>query len=960
MKYQKLWCGLTLSTALLMSTAGAATYQDTVGHWAQNNIERFSQYGILQGSNGSFRPNAPITRGEMAVILDRLMKYQVKSSNTFSDLPEHFYTDAILKAAAAGVMQGNDGQIRPNDSIRRVEAVVMLARALQLSGSADHLTFADTAQIPEWARESVAGMAPYLSGDAAGNFAPNRNITRAETVTILANLFGEVFATPGTYQMQTDQDVVISSTNVTLKDCVIAGDLYLAPGIAQGDVTLDNVTVKGRTLIWGGGSNSIHVNGGTLGLVMIARPDGTVRLDVKNNATISQVEVYSDAILDGVLTQATLFDGDLTVRGNLQNLQIDANANKPAITVEKDAQVQNLTVTASAQITVSGQVDRVSIQSTAPDTTIQGTGRVKQVQTDANNTRIETQGTRVTAGKNATGVTNHGVAVAPGQTHVDKPTSSSTSNGGSGSSGGSSGGSGGGSTPTPDPLSITAVQSVQNGLVRVVLNRATDAPLPLSAFHIICTGGGKDMTILRVSTIDNRVYDLHTTYYDDNTYNLQITLPDGTRLYHDFVTKFDCADIQILSVKRTSDTSATVEYTTDVNGELFYLLQSRARFARADLGMPTAEELLQNGTKVQMTDQHQILKLSDLTPDISYDVYYVARDTQFGYERVTPVKSFAIPAQPEQETGDITITNLDYDFRIDGFDNTAYWFTATLSKPTSEKLNVDAFTLSCPKGNFALDRVESNDSQTYTVYLKQGTLPYSNISVTMTITLPDDSTTQESVYFDTDAPIINWDTFTWKTPDTAEIQIRSSESGTLYYKIYDSVEQDTSPKDPTDIFETGTPVSITSGLNYLTIDGLTDTSGKYFCFATKDQKNNASLYYTYKLIPSYQEPQPPQEGPKITSVDVQKANHFLGGFVLTIQFDQQVTWRYDATDDITVSNTGSSRPTIETSGNATGDTFEVTFADAILLAGSHRLQMRLIDGTIVTYDFTTTEDIGAK
>ena len=116
--------------AMLSGSVLAANYSDTQGHWAAEQIAKWSDAGILQGADGMFRPNDPITRGEMAVILDRLMDYQTAASNNFSDLGQAFYTDAILKANAAGVIKGDGATVRPKDNITREEAVVMLGRAL--------------------------------------------------------------------------------------------------------------------------------------------------------------------------------------------------------------------------------------------------------------------------------------------------------------------------------------------------------------------------------------------------------------------------------------------------------------------------------------------------------------------------------------------------------------------------------------------------------------------------------------------------------------------------------------------------------------------------------------------------------------------------------------------------------------------------------------------------------------
>ena len=92
--------------AMAPTASFAAEYSDTAGYWAKDEISKWSDLGIIQGSNGNFRPADQITRGDLAVILDRVMNYQEKSSDSFSDLGDRYYTDAILKANKAGVIPG--------------------------------------------------------------------------------------------------------------------------------------------------------------------------------------------------------------------------------------------------------------------------------------------------------------------------------------------------------------------------------------------------------------------------------------------------------------------------------------------------------------------------------------------------------------------------------------------------------------------------------------------------------------------------------------------------------------------------------------------------------------------------------------------------------------------------------------------------------------------------------------
>ena len=51
----------------------SSNYSDTAGHWAVKAIDRWSDYGVINGYQGQFRPNDPITRAEMAQVLYNLL-----------------------------------------------------------------------------------------------------------------------------------------------------------------------------------------------------------------------------------------------------------------------------------------------------------------------------------------------------------------------------------------------------------------------------------------------------------------------------------------------------------------------------------------------------------------------------------------------------------------------------------------------------------------------------------------------------------------------------------------------------------------------------------------------------------------------------------------------------------------------------------------------------------------------
>lgn len=136
-------CAWFITVAMLLTmlpSAFAVSFADTRGHWAEDEINRWSDRGVIQGHDGDFEPNSPITRADMAVIIDRVMDYQTKAENNFADLGTAYYTDPILRVAQAGVMQGDGKNVRPKANITRAEVVKLLDNMIS-----DYITESGTA-----------------------------------------------------------------------------------------------------------------------------------------------------------------------------------------------------------------------------------------------------------------------------------------------------------------------------------------------------------------------------------------------------------------------------------------------------------------------------------------------------------------------------------------------------------------------------------------------------------------------------------------------------------------------------------------------------------------------------------------------------------------------------------------------------------------------------------------------
>ena len=232
-------------TFLVLSLPHTGAFSDMAGHIAERAVERFCAYGYVVGNDDTFRPDDPITRAELAVILDRMASFTNLSSNVYSDLDEGWYTEAVLKLSAAGIMQGYDGLIRPFDNMTRAEAVVLLARTFHLEPEPDGVRFLDdAADIPDWAVGYVGAMASGGFLPFGRTFLAGQDITRAELILILDSLLADVYDEPGVYTDNIHGNLLITAQDVILSDVTVAGNVYLS-GQAQ-NVSLDGATILGE------------------------------------------------------------------------------------------------------------------------------------------------------------------------------------------------------------------------------------------------------------------------------------------------------------------------------------------------------------------------------------------------------------------------------------------------------------------------------------------------------------------------------------------------------------------------------------------------------------------------------------------------------------------------------------------------------------------------------------------
>ncbi|AUT01018.1 hypothetical protein CLI64_11760 [Nostoc sp. CENA543] len=167
---------------------------DIAGHWAAAFVEALVNKGLISGfPDGTFAPNAPITRAQYAAIIAKTFNLPTKNQpSPFKDVKSDFWAaSAITKAAQMGFISGfPDGTFRPGQNLTKVQAIVSVVNGLQLSGGSPNVlsVYRDRAQIPSYATNPIATATEkqlVVNYPATDQLEPLRDITRGEIASLI-------------------------------------------------------------------------------------------------------------------------------------------------------------------------------------------------------------------------------------------------------------------------------------------------------------------------------------------------------------------------------------------------------------------------------------------------------------------------------------------------------------------------------------------------------------------------------------------------------------------------------------------------------------------------------------------------------------------------------------------------------------------------------------------------------
>lgn len=177
-------------------------FKDLKSHWAKDDVEYMAKNGYVQGKeDGVFEPDTNITRAEFAALIVRVMGIsEVSYQNSFYDVvSEDWFSGIVQSAKNSGLINGSDGLFKPNNPITREEMTKIVVLAYNTNknismSTGGALYYSDYYKVSSWAYDYVvtAVNLGFVQGTSDSVFSPEAQATRAQAVIILKRLYDKM------------------------------------------------------------------------------------------------------------------------------------------------------------------------------------------------------------------------------------------------------------------------------------------------------------------------------------------------------------------------------------------------------------------------------------------------------------------------------------------------------------------------------------------------------------------------------------------------------------------------------------------------------------------------------------------------------------------------------------------------------------------------------------------------
>lgn len=755
----------------------------------------------------------------------------------------------------------------------------------------------------------------------------------------------------GVYSDDTEYETVNITADGVIVENMSAKKIIIKDSVGEGDVTLRNIKTD-ELLVYGGGENSIHIEDSSIGSLLSAKEESKVRIVINSNTSVKDITLKNPSILENegsIKTLSVLSNSVVKINGTIDIVNISENALNSLVHIEGKVNTLNSNK-ALSQLKGIENIENVKINESSSNSenknnnsyTVNTTGNSqKPIESDKNTE----QGNSIKPDINVE-PENPVVPekpVEPGNpVEPEKPVEPDNP------------------VEPENPQDEIFIERVQTepGKVVVTLSQATSSPVLQKGISILCNSGGADMTILGVTTKDNKVYEITTAYYKDNLYEIYMDIPEGTTISKVFEVRTDAPTLSNINVERINEGNADFFFVSDSQGTIYYLLQEKTNTASImRSSVPSAENIKTDGIKKNLNFQSNTIRINNLKSDTEYEIYYLLVDEDKKESLVQgPVIISANPVK-EPDLSDINI--------IDAKATNRY-FDITLDKALTEELTLENLSISCPASSqLHLGKIDKLSDTKYRAYMKDGYFFMDKNHYTIVITYSDNTISKYKFYVDLSWPEFSLPKINRESITSAKFNFKVNEDGDMWYIILDTSDIYNTKVTVDEVISNGKKVSFTAGNNEIILEGITEKS-KSLWFVSEDKLGNRPSFVDAIKIPDApldpETPEIPENPNKVTieSIEASLGQTWMGKecTVIDIVFNEEFNQFSVGTADIMIRKKGSSsylNGYRDLSTALTGRHLEISISKnggTVLEAGEYDIEITLDDGSKLNSTFT--------
>lgn len=312
--------------------SNASSFPDLPNDWSKEAIINAINNNLIRGIDGYIKPKSKLTRAQMVTIINRAFKNIEKADiSDYEDLDvSDWYYEEFEKSVAAGLIEGYDKKMHPDDPIKREEAFTIMARALNLNNEVNteemRNTFYDWSDVSFWAKKSTANLIDnnYIHGYDNKLF-PRDFITRAEFAKLIDNMVSYYLDTSDKINNKTIEGNILVKGQSSINNTKIKGDVIINLEDSEEKVFINNSDISGTIYLIDGYvdidnviSNKFTVNNKYENILIIDNKNFiTDKVILKSPAKLYGTGAYKEIYFDRLSLGSEISDNIIVEKYNL-------------------------------------------------------------------------------------------------------------------------------------------------------------------------------------------------------------------------------------------------------------------------------------------------------------------------------------------------------------------------------------------------------------------------------------------------------------------------------------------------------------------------------------------------------------------------------------------------------------------------------------------------------------------